>query len=97
MGEVGSVVYVTGCRRSKRIVAAELTEGDLFVTEDDLHEVLVVTEVAFPHSSPDDEYDKWVNIHYLSVTGDDKGKTDVWATNLESFVWLVEFVQAPVY
>ena len=99
MGQVGTVVYVTGCRLSKRIPVMELKEGDLFITDENPHEVLVVTEIGSDRSP---NIDTWpaeclLYVYYLIVTGDEKGKTDVWPTNYETLVHLVEFVQAPVF
>lgn len=99
MGQVDSVVYVTACRKGKRIPVMELQEGDLFVTDENPHDVLVVTEIDSDRSP---NIETWpaeclLYVYYLAVTGDDKGKTDVWPTNYETLVHLVEFVQAPVF
>ena len=89
---VAGVRYTAICRRRQPIMAAQLEEGDLFISSDNPDEVLVAMAITGISNEPET-----VVIQFLYVTGVEKGKTDNWATDFDSLVWLAEFVSAPVF
>lgn len=93
---VGDISYRTYVRRVREIMVAQLEEGDLFELADERDtmnfRVGVVIELQGVTSEPDATV-----IHYLYVTGDDKGKTESLTTDFDAPIWLVDLSHVPVF
>lgn len=71
----------------------KLSEGDLFVSKFDPEVAVIVQCYADPlgHDITDGN---WV-VHYLYITGENKGKMDTWYAFSDAEVRSVEFVSEP--